>query len=247
MPGSSYFVRICPIRIMMNGGVGSSLQGQFSTPLRLDVPQLSEIKNSLNSQCMSSLNTIVSGGTPSHQHYNQHQSVFTTSSTSTSSNNSSHSTTTTNSNNNHHPHNNLRQRSSSCGISPSYNNQQHHFQKDLVGNVSSSTFGRNFLDVNPFSGKQPLQNLVNYNYHNNLNNNNNQSHVNNNNNNNHNNNNNNNLNGNFGAIKRVYGKLTAFYSKNRRRFTDTQKAVIWMLSFLFLAFCCAAFLKLFLS
>lgn len=234
---------------MVNGGVGSSLQGQFSTPLRLDVPHLSEIKNS---QCMSSLSTmgtIVSGGTPSHHHYNQHQSVFTVNSTTasaatSSTNNSSSSTTTTTIN--HHPHNNLRQRSSSCGISPSYtntNNHHHNFQKDLVGNVSSSsTFGRNFLDVNPFSGgKQPLQNLVNYNYHNNLNNN--QPHVNNNNHH----NNHNNLNGNFGAIKRVYGKLTAFYSKNRRRFTDTQKAVIWMLSFLFLAFCCAAFLKLFLS
>lgn len=240
---------------MMNGGVGSSIQGQFSTPLRLDVPHLSEIKNSLNSQCMSSLSTmgsIVSGGTPSHQHqYNQHQSVFTLNPTAASSNNnSSSSSSTTTTTINHHPHNNLRQRSSSCGISPSYTNttnNHHHFQKDLVGNVSSSssTFGRNFLDVNPFSGgKQPLQNLVNYNYHNNLNNN--QPHVNNNNHHN-NNHNNNNLNGNFGAIKRVFGKLTAFYSKNRRRFTDTQKAVFWMLSFLLLAFCCAAFLKLFLS
>lgn len=242
----------------MNGGVGSSLQGQFSTPLRLDVPHLSEIKNS---QCMSSLNpmgNIITGGTPSHHHhqYNQHQSVFTLNSTSASSNNSScsSSSTTTATTINHHPHSNLRQRSSSCGISPSYTNtntnNHHQFQKGLVGigNVSSSSssaFGRNFLDVNPFSGgKQPLQNLVNYNYHNNLNNNQPHVNINNHHNNNH---NNNNMNGNFGAIKRVYGKLTAFYSKNRRRFTDTQKAVFWMLSFLFLAFCCAAFLKLFLS
>uniref|UniRef100_T1GE31 Fibronectin type-III domain-containing protein n=1 Tax=Megaselia scalaris TaxID=36166 RepID=T1GE31_MEGSC len=184
VPGSSYFVRICPIRIMMNGGVGSNLKGQFSTPQRLDVPQLSEIKNSLNSQCLSSfttMGTIISGGTPSHQNYNQHQSVFAANSSNSSNTNSTtggtvgglgtgSGTAISSLSSNHHPHNNLRQRSSSCGISPSYNtNQQHQFQKDLVGNVSSSsTFGRNFLDVNPFSGKQPLQNLVNYNYHNNL-------------------------------------------------------------------------------
>ena len=231
---------------MVNGGVGSSLQGQFSTPQRLDVPHLSEIK-SITPQAVSSstMGSISNSGS-----INNHQSMYMTnsvlSSSSTNPQQQQQPQQHHHSSSNHHS-NLLRQRSSSCGISPTY--KSNNFQKDLMGNCSR--FGRTAIDT--FSGKQlPLgNNLVNYNHHNNLlsnNNFNNQQqqqlqqqqqqqphHL------------NNNLNSNFGAIKRLYSKLTVFYSKTRRRFTDTQKAVIWMVFFLVLAFVCAAFLKLFLS
>ncbi|XP_055836442.1 fibronectin type-III domain-containing protein 3A isoform X1 [Episyrphus balteatus] len=48
---------------------------------------------------------------------------------------------------------------------------------------------------------------------------------------------------NNGAIRRITGKLSALYT-NRKRFTDQEKAVIFMVSFLFIAFLFAAVVKM---
>uniref|UniRef100_A0A1A9WLZ3 Fibronectin type-III domain-containing protein n=1 Tax=Glossina brevipalpis TaxID=37001 RepID=A0A1A9WLZ3_9MUSC len=228
-PGGIYQFRVCPIRVTNNG---EDLAGAFTTPFRYQVPQLPSLDeidgNILNNAAaaagmFASMNANhANGPCHGHAHHHVHHSHH--------ANHHSH-------HHNPHTHHNSRPQNSTSGSTlhhrsvsasatsgtssgvGSSNNTSNNNNSNANNSSSNTANNSNTLLIGTAAAANNHLNAVGHHHHHHAQ--------------------------NAGALRRFVTKLSSVYS-NRKRFTDQEKAVIFMVSFLFFTFLFATLVKMFM-